>query len=55
MKKNHMIIDNVNKEYFVVCSEDGKVVVHVGYYEAKLTNDQVDDLITALKQVKKNK
>ena len=48
-------IDNIEDEYFSVYVEDGKVVVHVGYYKAKLTNDQVDELITVLKQAKKNK
>lgn len=48
-------IDNIEDEYFSVYVEDGRVVVHVGYYEAKLTNSQVDDLIAALKQAKKNK
>lgn len=48
-------IDTANNEYMSVYTDEGKVVVHVGYYEATLNNKQVDELVKALKAAKVNK
>ena len=55
-KKFFKELETNNKEYCVVfVTEDSKVGVHIGYYEATFDNKQIDELISALKQAKKDK
>lgn len=52
MKSKIFRVETENGEYVSVRKEDGLSVVHVGYYEAKFTNKQLDEFVNVLKKVK---
>lgn len=45
-------VENLNNEYFSVYKENKEIVIHVAFYQARLNNKQVDELIKILKHCK---